>query len=80
MFGEFVYNCIKLKVWAEASVTLVFFYSILKNGTSEADAVMSFNPTPDHFNVVQLAVVLRIPKDKASWISLNSFCEPWLLG
>ena len=26
------------------------------------------------------AVVLRIPKDKASWISLNSFCEPWLLG
>ena len=41
MFGEFVYNCIKLKVWAEASVTLVFFYSILKNGTSEADAVAS---------------------------------------
>ena len=39
MFGEFVYNCIKLKVWAEASVTLVFFYSILKNGTSESDAV-----------------------------------------
>ena len=39
MFGEFVYNCIKLKVWAEASVTLVFFYSIIKNGTSEADAV-----------------------------------------
>ena len=41
MFDEFVYNCIKLKVWAEASVTLVFFYSILKNGTSKADAVGS---------------------------------------
>ena len=41
MFGEFVYNCIKLKVWAQASMTLVFFYSIHKNGTSEAYAVAS---------------------------------------
>ena len=32
MLGEFVDNCIKLKVWASAPVTLVFFCSIVGAG------------------------------------------------